>query len=269
MPKPPQPEIARHDIIEFLDTESDFSFEMRVLKTLRQHDFECEHGGTFVDPVTEKTRQFDIRARHDTEPYRLRLAVECTNLHPTAPLLVHAVSRRESEAFQQLLAFTAGYGVPRAVPVKRSESVYKPGEPVGKQTDQVARRPSGDFIASDFPIFDKISQSVNSCRDLVRDAVVNTGVQSITAVVPVLVVPDGQLWQVRYDDDGLRVSDPIQVQHATLYLNKAWDVQSLASITFTLSHLDIITLGSLPERLDFYVGDKGFFFTRESVITRS
>jgi hypothetical protein len=269
MSKPPDRPVGKQDIVDFLDKEADFSFEMKVLETLRHNTFQCDHAGTFVDPITEKTRQFDIRARHEVGVYRLRLAVECKNLRPTAPLLVHAVNRRDHEAFQQLLIFARGYPMARAVNVEGPNSVYRPGEPVGKQTDQVARKSGGDFLTSDAPIFDKISQSVNSAHDLVREAASSTGVRSITAMVPVLVVPDGQLWQVQYDDDGRRVSDPVQVPHTTLYLNKRWTVILWAAVEFTLSHLDIITLGALSERVQFYTGDKGFFFTRESVLPRA
>ena len=95
--------ITEADLREYLKTRADFAFEMRVLKTLRNLGFECEHGGTYKDPITQKVRQFDIRARRTQGPFHLWLAVECKNLQAGRPLLVHAVARRETEAYHQLV----------------------------------------------------------------------------------------------------------------------------------------------------------------------
>jgi hypothetical protein len=55
--------INARDLEDFVANNSDFDFEMKVLAKLRSLDFECEHSGTYQDPVTHKARQFDIRAR--------------------------------------------------------------------------------------------------------------------------------------------------------------------------------------------------------------
>jgi hypothetical protein len=54
--------ITASDLKEFVDNNSDFDSEMTVLAGLRSLDFECEHSGTYQDPVSDKIRQFDIRA---------------------------------------------------------------------------------------------------------------------------------------------------------------------------------------------------------------
>jgi len=54
--------IVAADLVEFLDSQSDFAFEIRVLNSLIALGFECEHGGTYDDPATNKPREFDIRA---------------------------------------------------------------------------------------------------------------------------------------------------------------------------------------------------------------
>jgi len=103
--------ISESDVREYLDTTADFSFEMKVLEQLRGLGFQCQHGGTYRDSVSSKPRQLDIRADRDVmldesfqaAHYRLRLAVECKNLRDTPPLLVHAVSRTDEEAYNELV----------------------------------------------------------------------------------------------------------------------------------------------------------------------
>jgi hypothetical protein len=72
--------IKADDLIAYLDDYSDFSFEIQVLNALIASEFTCEHGGTYDDPVTNKPREFDIRATRNFEKHLLRLAVECKNL---------------------------------------------------------------------------------------------------------------------------------------------------------------------------------------------
>ena len=80
--------IQKDDFIKFLNSHSDFSFELSVLKMMRQNGIECEHGGLYEDPVTGKSREFDIRAVHTIADYRVRLAIECKNIRENFP--VHA-----------------------------------------------------------------------------------------------------------------------------------------------------------------------------------
>src|SRR6476620_11423665 len=119
----------------FVSEQADFAFEMRVLNKLRRLGFSCRHAGTFRDPITEKIRQFDVRAYYDRGAFRLRLAVESKNLRPSRPLLLHTVPRSAEEAFHELVV---RLDIPRAaIGTKRlsgHQSIYKPGTFVGKQT---------------------------------------------------------------------------------------------------------------------------------------
>jgi hypothetical protein len=51
------------ELTKYLETESDFDFELRVLHSLQDIGVNCEHGGHYEDPVTKKSREFDIRLR--------------------------------------------------------------------------------------------------------------------------------------------------------------------------------------------------------------
>ncbi len=78
-------EIEKKDIIEYLNSYSDFSFEIKVLNKVISLGFKCEHSGTYKDPVTGVTREFDIRATkkihdYDKKTLYLCLAIECKNV---------------------------------------------------------------------------------------------------------------------------------------------------------------------------------------------
>ena len=146
---------------------------MRVLRQLRDLDFQCEHSGTYEDPVTGKSRQFDIRARKSSlGKLQLALAVECKNIRPYNPLLLSAVPRTDAESFHDCIEFvaTAHGNWTRCRRFPGTESAYPVGEWVGKKTDQIGREGNSAELVSDVSsTFEKLNQAVNSCRDLVRD----------------------------------------------------------------------------------------------------
>src|SRR4051812_27954800 len=103
MPKFNSDPIGTSDLLEYLDTSSDFGFELRCLDQLNTLGFTCDHGGSYRDRVTSKVRQFDIRARRKSGRFRLQCAVECKNLVPSRPLLLMCVPRTPDESLHDLL----------------------------------------------------------------------------------------------------------------------------------------------------------------------
>lgn len=101
MPKRPATPLAQHDLALFLSQGSDFALEMAALEVLRSLGLDTEHAAVYVDPITSRIRAYDIRARWIQERRSIRLAVECKNLQRTAPLLVHATPRLQSEAYHR------------------------------------------------------------------------------------------------------------------------------------------------------------------------
>jgi hypothetical protein len=78
------PEPTPKEIAEYLaHSETDFGFELSVLGHCERQGLKCIHGGTYVDPVTGKGRQFDIRAHNNLEEFHISLAIECKNLSPS------------------------------------------------------------------------------------------------------------------------------------------------------------------------------------------
>jgi hypothetical protein len=174
------------DLTEFLDNHSDFTFEIKVLKMIRGESFECEHHGSYDDPVTKKPREFDIRARRDFGNRIIRLAVECKNLRENYPLLVSCMPRRDDEAFHEIALsidpekFTLRDPQPYAVrafePSSKSlrlmgaRSLYAAGDPVGKSCAQVGKTDKGDITATDADVYQKWAQALSSAHDLTYEA---------------------------------------------------------------------------------------------------
>lgn len=213
MPKLKTDAVGVADLNEYLSTAaSDFSFEMQVLKKLRDLGLTCEHGGLYEDPVTKKPREFDIRAFHRTGACYIRLAIECKNLSDHFPLLVSSVPRVQAEAFHDflVLAEPRTTGDPRAQRLRALGSDLYPARGlVVKSTAQVGRVDSKEapISASDSEVYEKWGQALASAHDLVlaaaRDASEDhSGQPSFAAVVPVLVVPNDRLWEVSFDENG-------------------------------------------------------------------
>lgn len=256
MPRISDAPIALHDIEEYLRSFSDFSFELRILNKLCDAGITCEHGGSYEDPITQKIREFDIRCAVRSGQAVARLAIECKNLRPNYPMLVSCVPRTSTESFHELL-FTVDpnpvHGIPtamqsraQAVRLEGTESIYPVGEPVGKNVVQIGRlaEKSSTIIASDSELFDKWSQALASSNDLVQRCYYegeSEGTASVSAVVPVLVVPDKQLWKVDYTKAGALLGPPFQIDRCTVFVDRLYETEKIAGPWFHISHLEIVT----------------------------
>jgi hypothetical protein len=254
--------ITAQDMADFVRSNSDFDFEMQVLAKLTSLGFICSHSGTYRDPVTHKIRQFDIRARYTRGECQILMAVECKNLHANFPLLISAVPRTKDEAFHDQIGFNAQQ-VYTPVSVRQIVSFYAAGDMVGKQYSQIGRDNSGVLVGNDDAVFEKFTQAVNSCHDLVGDAVRQRDAASSSRVIlPMLVLPDGTLWQTDYDACGGSLSPPRQVMHSSVFLNYAWLAHTGLfdqSISYRLSHMEFVTFGAIAKAVQNYLGPNGFF----------
>ncbi|MGB9489961.1 MAG: hypothetical protein WCA92_05780 [Terriglobales bacterium] len=142
------------------------------------------------------------------------------------------------------------------------DSIYKLGEMVGKKTDQIGRDgQSGQLFSDDSATFEKLNQAVNSCKDIVWKAVgtpIAMPLPFFQAIVPVLVVPPGLLWQVDYAADGNVHKEARRVTRSSLFLNHTWSAPWLwGTANYRLSHLEIITLDALDRILPAWLGPSG------------
>ena len=178
--------IGSPELIEFLNTSADFGFELRCLERLSRLGFRCQHGGSYVDRVTSKARQFDIRALKEDQgdTLRVRCAVECKNLAESFPLLIMCVPRSRGESFHELiLSYDAASQAPRSqfdipafhkncqiIRIDHPISDYAPGASVGKGSVQVGKAQDNSITANDAEVFDKWSQALASAHDLADEA---------------------------------------------------------------------------------------------------
>jgi len=263
VPNPKQNAITSSDMLEFVNSKSDFAFEMRVLKSLVSCGFFCKHSGSYHDPFTNKIRQFDIRAVRIHNDFNLSLAVECKNVRPNFPLLISAAPRRNDEAFHHQIVCDKRQ---LSLSVRKTGWAYRHGEMVGKLSDQVGRDQNGVF-GNDRDTFDKLTQAVTSAHDLIVDS--SAQEPFIRVVLPVLVVPDGTLWQVDYGEDGAMSYPPRQVEKSSMYLGYEHSFgrehsfvanHGLIQLKYVLTHLELVTNGALPNVIeDWFKGPRDMF----------
>lgn len=280
--------IRATDLMEFLVTASDFDFELRVLRMLRQHGLECRHGGHYEDPITKKSRQFDLRAMKTSSARaytnRIRLAVECKNIGDNFPVLVLCTPRHDSESFHDVVVVTdpklssgdisAFHSRAGAYRMRSQHSIYKVGNMVGKSTVQVGRSIDGGFTSNDSEVFEKWSQCLSSATDLVDemywDGKNEKNAHFISTVIPIVVIPDGRLWVVEYASDGNRCSDPIQSDRCPCFVGKEYEVgNKMASTWMSISHIEIMTFSGLDSFVSAQLcSDMGLsaFFPLEGIV---
>lgn len=256
--------LTASDIANFLDNESDFGFELSILKLLGGLGIMCQHGGTYDDPVTQKKRQFDLRAVIEKGPgVRIRLAIECKNLDSSYPLVVQCMARRAEESFHELIYSKAEkhrqghdgiFNQTESIPLSLTHSFYARNESVGKACQQVGKTDKGELAGSNSEIYDKWSQAISSSHgllDMVLDDGLACSMGCMVSIIPALVVPDGTLWVVSYDETGRRDSDPTQADRIPYFLDaEIKPSNKMQSDSITLSHLELVTVTGLQNLIN-------------------
>lgn len=241
--------IDQADIQEYLATQSDFDLELFVYRSVQQHGMTALHGGSYIDPTTGKTRQFDVRAYHMAWPHcAVFLAIECKSLAKTFPLIVSRVPRPHEDAYHELLKSWGrkeqGEHFQTKIRFNERLPLYPAGQMVGKKTAQIKRDidPKKPITASDAETFEKWSQALASANDFIAHAALLRGddgqSEAFSAVLPVLVVSDETLWVVDYSNAG--VIAPQQADETTLFVGQSYKISQRAE-QYTISHLHIYT----------------------------
>lgn len=278
MPKLANGAVTAADIEQYLKSYSDFAFELSVLSTLTRIGLHCRHSGTYEDPVTQKTREFDFRAESKPAPKDgqaiVRLAIECKNLRPNYPLVVHRVARAAKEAFNDVVwsskdsskdplnvIYTLKRSYGKRIRLRGDQSLYPPGQPVGKSSDQVGKRPDGELVTGDQDVFDRISQAIHSAYELLRIshyASLHDDPNAFAVVIPLLVVPPDRLWTVDYDAEGTSLSGPTRTKHVSYFIDRDWSLGDDATeytTWYSLSHIEICEADYLETRIAEIVFD--------------
>ena len=259
------------DIREFLATQDDFALELAIYHQTKLLGLEVTHGGNYEDPVTKKPRQYDLRVFRAHGDNRIDLAIECKSLSPSFPLLISRIRRIPEESYHQVIwshdddDASGPFRIPgldanaRTASLRNEDSLYPAGEFVGKATTQIGRNDKGQFVSGDGQVFDKWSQALASAADLVFDATEHHADSENgfcnTFICPVLVVPDGTLWVVDYEDDGAVRGDPRQIDEATLFVGREyWGIVSHPG--YTISHLHFCSRSGIVALLGRVAGDQ-------------
>lgn len=252
----PRNAASADDIDRALSLKADFSFEMQVLSfmeaiRLDRLEHALRHSGTYTDPVTGKKRQFDIRYHAEVAGTRFHLAVECKNVSAATPWIVHTVPRRQEESFHEVLYFPdrrPGTNLlvrPEIRRVTRAQSAYPVSGQVGKSIDHLHYSSQGELLLGDSEVFDRLTQSVQSLRDLVLSGYDQGSVDSSWHVfVPVVVIPRGSLWLAPYDATGQRTAPTLQADRVAFFLDQAWPCSAVTS-NYTVSHVELVTTQGL------------------------
>jgi len=248
------PEIDASDINKYLSSQDSFQLEMAVCNECVLEGLKSTHGGTYIDPVTNKARQFDIRAIAENSknfPQKfMRLAIECKSLKKDAPLLISRVPRSKEESFHEFI-YSANRNlsnlavVGSGTTVRVENQIYKQGQFVGKAAVQVKRNENNGTIISmgDSDIYEKWAQAISSAHDLVYhsiDAWRMSGSTVCSMVLPILVVNDKTLWAVDYALDGTQTGDPTMIEECKYYLGREIPSED-GKMKYMLSHLHIVT----------------------------
>jgi hypothetical protein len=258
--------IEKSDLEEFIKTQDDFALELYVYSSARNLGFAATHAGSYSDPITGKTRQFDVRAsRSCGQDLHVYLAIESKCLRPSFPLLISQIPRIRSESFQGVMQ-TEGNKLtpegevrvmgPRVLRLDGVSSIYPPNQYVGKAVVQVGYNEVGRFVTKDSEVYDKWGQAIASANDLIRTAStfrVASDMAQRSVVLPVLVVPDGTLWVANYSDNGTLQEGPVQTDQVQFYIGVSQTFVPNPDYLFPVSHLHVVTKSGLNAFLDSFL----------------
>jgi hypothetical protein len=264
------------DLAEYLATQSGFAFELQCLQRLHALGYQCQHGGSYTDPITRKIRQFDIRARKSTGHVNIWCAVECKHISESFPLLVTCVPRRIEESFHDVLFTRApedrrgvlGIDTMRVaatakVRITSPHSPYRKGEWVGKKAAQVGRTTKKEIYGTDEDAFDKWSQALASADEMATEAVESAEHgenAAVNIIVPILVVPNERLWQAFFDEQGRQAESPFWTDRCSVYVDRGYSTGLIRPTHFTISHLEIVTLAGIESLLREVEKPDGMWF---------
>jgi hypothetical protein len=144
-------DVTADDIDQYLNARDDFDLELFAYRQLQGHGFQADHGGTYIDPYTQKPRQYDVWARkHFNLQCDLFTTVECKSLSLEAPLIVSRVPRADDHvAFDMLKTWWRPENGSMGIEVESSDptrlTLYPAGDMVGKaRADGQAGQPDRD-----------------------------------------------------------------------------------------------------------------------------
>lgn len=237
-------------IKNYLDKRDDFDLELYVLRSLNESGWATEHSGSYVDPVAQNVRQFDVSAWKDVAPdCAVHMSAECKNISARYPLVISALSRNHQEAYHDVLwstpHATSGRGaeaLASRINVSHQPShLYSAERPVGKSATQPDLEKDGK-VPADENTYSKWAQAIAASGSKIPalvDHILSKPVNHYVFLLPVLIVSDATLWIVPYQEDGRRF-EPQKADEALLYVDRKFPF-SPYNIEYSITHLQICT----------------------------
>jgi hypothetical protein len=134
--------------------------------------------------------------------------------------------------------------------ITQPHSVYVVGEPVGKSCAQVGKGSDNSIVENDADVFEKWTQALASAADLADEATQEGEELNdtfLSLILPVLVVPDGTLWKVNFESNGIRNCDPVHTDRCSFFVGQYYSAGFLSGTSLTVSHLEFVTISGLDQ----------------------
>ena len=252
--------ITKKDIDEFIQSKSDFGFEIKVKRAISKLGIVPYHGGTYTDPVTQKTREYDFRFTFTQKHIHLHASVECKNISEYSPVLVSCLPRSEVESKLRFFLGTKEHFLPAGNERSTNYQIgydfypfdyeqpprYPINRPCGKAVNQVSRSKNGKLNAGDADVFDSWSQAVSSIITYSQESqsiIDPDNKYELHIFIPFVVIPDDRLWFITYNNLGKIVVSSQPTNNISVYINKLHksnDPRRLPELL--ISHVEFMTL---------------------------
>ena len=245
-------------------SKSTYEFELRILSRLQGYGFRCIHNGAYIDPATNKLREFDIygikRSDHGNRAFVHHIAVECKRIDKDSPLVVLGSKIGAMPSVWQSPVYSLSGD---------NEDIYTryhAQEFIGRSLEQIQRKVTEkkkgqgseirtDWSLNDSDIFSKMSQAISSATAVVRDRFTlpdKDCCETFTEVTPVLVVPDNSLWIVEFSNTGDIIGMPKSCASLRYFIDYTCEehVTKRTNRNVDLKHMTICTESALVSTLE-------------------
>jgi hypothetical protein len=270
--------INQNDIEEFIQSKSDFGFEIKVKQAVSELGIIPLHGGTYDDPTTQKTREYDFRFTYCRDNIYLHAAVECKNISEFSPVLISCLPRSEIESQLRIFICTATKSLKSKVQTNmtyglagrfspfdiENPSRYRVGEACGKAVNQVIKNKDGSFSGRDAEVFDKWSQAISSLitySQEYRNVKSSEYEYELHVFMPFIVIPDNRLWAVVYDNHG-NIEIPVrQVDNIGVFMDKNYNTINYQELPeLKISHIEFMTISGLKTFIRTLVDENSYLY---------
>lgn len=245
---------------------------MEILKLGLKNEFSCKHSGSYIDPITNKIRQFDLQFEKHFNNFHIFFAIECKNINEKFPLLISQTLRKKHESYHEILKSkylnrsgtkinlsdfeNVSENKTSAVKVYRNNIIYQENKYVGKSVTQLYIDENGDSTSKNEEVYEKWIQVFGQANGLVNKAAniyrTNNKDNNYSAIFPILIIPNERLWVVNYNLDGNIKDGPKKEISSEIFYELESKFKDEYEDDFIFSHLHIFTIDGFKEFLKYF-----------------